>query len=53
MIHSNLAADGTRCLTENGQEVAPVTVYPDGKAHIPVHPMDAVALHVGARLLGG
>ena len=45
VIHSNLATDKTRCLTENGQEVMPVTVYPDGKAHIPVQPMDAVALH--------
>ena len=33
--------------------VPPVTVHPDGKAHISVPPMDAVALHVGARLLGG
>jgi alpha-amylase len=53
VIHSNLANDKTRCLTENGQEVMPVTVHPDGKANIPVQPMDAVALHLGARLLGG
>jgi alpha-amylase len=53
VIHSNPATDKTRCLTEGGQDVAPVTVFPDGKAQIPVHPMDAVALHAGARLLGG
>jgi alpha-amylase len=53
VIHSNLATDKTRCLTEGGQDVTPVTVHPDGKAYIPVPPMDAVALHVGARLLGG
>jgi alpha-amylase len=53
VIHSNLASDKTRCLTENGQEMMPVTVHPDGKANIPVQPMDAVALHLGARLLGG
>jgi hypothetical protein len=53
VIHSNLATDKTRCLTEGGQDVVPVTVFPDGKAQIPVQPMDAVALHVEARLLGG
>jgi alpha-amylase len=52
VIHSNLTTDKTRCLTENGQDVMPVTVFADGKAHIPVNPMDAVALHVEARLLG-
>jgi alpha-amylase len=52
IIHSNLATDKTRCLTEDGQEVMPVTVFADGKAHIPVNPMDAVALHVEAQLLG-
>jgi hypothetical protein len=52
VIHSNLTTDKMRCLTENGQEVPPGSVHPDGKANIPVHPMDAVALHVGARLLG-
>jgi alpha-amylase len=50
VIHSNLAPDKTRCLTEDGEEVMPVTVHADGKAHIPVQPMDAVALHGGARL---
>lgn len=51
VIHSTLATDRTRCLTENGQDVMPVTVHSDGKAQIPVPPMDAVALHVGSRLL--
>jgi len=52
VIHSNLAPDKMRCLTENGQDVAALTVFADGKAHLPVQPMDAVALHVGARLSG-
>jgi alpha-amylase len=52
VIHSTLAPDKARCLTEDGQDVGPVTVHPDGKAQIPVSPMDAVALHVEARLLG-
>jgi alpha-amylase len=50
VIHSDLARDRTRCLTEDEQDVPPITVHPDGKAQIPVRPMDAVALHVGARL---
>jgi alpha-amylase len=50
VIHSNLAPDHMRCLTENGQDVPSVTMHPDGKAHIPVPPMDAVVLHIGARL---
>jgi alpha-amylase len=53
VIHSNLATDETRCLTGNGQEVTAITVFPDGKANIPVQPMDAVALHIGARLVDG
>jgi alpha-amylase len=51
VIHSNLATDKTRCLTDTGQEAAAITVFPDGKANIPVQPMDAVAVHSGARLL--
>lgn len=50
VIHSNITADKTRCSTENGQDVSPVTVSADGKANIPVKPMDAVALHIDARL---
>jgi len=50
VIHSNITADKTRCMIENGQNVAPVTVFADGKANIAVAAMDAVALHVGARL---
>jgi alpha-amylase len=52
VIHSNLAPDHTRCLTENRQDLPPVTVYPGGRAHVRVDPMDAVALHVGAKLQG-
>jgi alpha-amylase len=52
VIHSNMTADKTRCITEDGQDVTPVTVFADGKANVPVRPMDAAALHVGARLLG-
>jgi hypothetical protein len=47
---SNLGTDHTRCLTEGGQDVMPITGFPDGKAQIPVHPMGAVAIHIGARL---
>jgi hypothetical protein len=47
-----MTADKTRCITEDGQDVTPVTVFADGKANVPVRPMDAAALHVGARLLG-
>jgi alpha-amylase len=51
VIHSNMTAEKTRCITENGEDVTPVRVFADGKANIPVRSMDAVALHVGARLL--
>ena len=50
VIHSNRTQDKTRCTSESGQAVAPVTVFADGKANIPVNPNDAVAIHVGARL---
>jgi alpha-amylase len=53
VINSNITADKTRCIMENGQNVTPVTVFADGKANIPVRAMDAVAIHVGARLLDG
>jgi hypothetical protein len=51
VIHSNIVAEKTRCVTESGQEVTPVTVFADGKANVRVPPLDAAALHVGARLL--
>jgi alpha-amylase len=53
VIHSNMTSDKTRCITEDTQEVTPVTVHADGKANIPVRSMDAVAIHVGSRLLDG
>lgn len=51
IVHTNVAADKTRCVSEEGQEVGAVRVFADGKANIPVSAMDAVALHVGARLV--
>jgi alpha-amylase len=51
VIHSNIVAEKTRCVTESGQGVTPVTVFADGKANVRVPPLDAAALHVGARLL--
>jgi alpha-amylase len=51
VINSNTTADKTGCIREDGQNVTPVTVFADGKANIPVRPMDAVALHIGARLM--
>lgn len=51
VIHSTISADKRACLGDSGP-VAAVQVHADGKAKIRVNAMDAVALHVEARLLG-
>lgn len=50
VIHSSLSDDKTACLGDSGS-VPPIQVYADGKARLQVSAMDAMALHVGAKLL--
>ena len=51
VIHSTISDDKTECLGDDGA-VALIQVQTDGKANLQVNAMDAMALHVGARLLG-
>ena len=51
IIQSSLSEDGTRCKNISGATIEPIVIYPDGKAHILVNKMDAVAIHIDARIL--
>ncbi len=50
VVHSRLAADGSHCIDPSGATLAPINVTQEGKAQFMVNKMDAVAIHVGARL---
>jgi alpha-amylase len=51
VIHSTISQDKSECLSDAGA-VSAIRVHADGKANLRVNAVDAVALHVGARLLG-
>jgi hypothetical protein len=50
VIKSHLSTEKTKCVSDNGSQVAPISVFDDGKAQFVVAAMDAVAIHVDEKI---